>query len=85
MAVRFSETYARAMKAAGGVCPIEAGLIGYLADHECTHGRLPEDPTPACGCWPSEKPATPDVLAALPKGKRRRKAPAVPATEKEAA
>ena len=39
---------------AGGACPIEAGLLGRLADHECAHGRLPGDRTPKCGCWAQE-------------------------------
>ena len=38
----------------GGRCPIEAGVLGRLADHECRHGRLPSDQTPPCGCWPEE-------------------------------
>ena len=42
------------MRLAGGACPIEAGLLGRLADHECAHGRLPADRTPKCGCWPQE-------------------------------
>ena len=42
------------MRLAGGACPIEAGLLGQLADHECAHGRLPGDRTPKCGCWPQE-------------------------------
>jgi hypothetical protein len=37
-----------------------AGTIGHwcpgdMADFECTHGRLPSDPGPACGCWPNER------------------------------
>lgn len=27
----------------------------YLADHECTHGRLPGDRSEPCGCWPQER------------------------------
>jgi hypothetical protein len=38
----------------GGRCPIEAGLLGRLADHECRHGRLPFDRTAPCGCWTQE-------------------------------
>lgn len=26
-----------------------------LADFECSHGRLPHDRTPVCGCWPQER------------------------------
>jgi hypothetical protein len=50
----FSARYAAAMAESGGRCPIEAGLLGRLADHECRHGRLPGDRTPRCGCWPGE-------------------------------
>jgi hypothetical protein len=45
--------YRAAARHAGG-CPIEAGMLGRLADHECAHGRLPGDRTPTCGCWASE-------------------------------
>jgi hypothetical protein len=48
----FSACYRAAMADCGGRCPIEAGMLGRLADHECGHGRLPFDRTPACGCWP---------------------------------
>jgi len=50
----FSARYTAAMAECGGRYPIEAGLLGRLADHECPHGRLPFDRTPACGCWPEE-------------------------------
>jgi hypothetical protein len=50
----FSARYATAMAECGGRCPIEAGMLGRLADHECRHGRLPIDRTLACGCWPEE-------------------------------
>jgi hypothetical protein len=46
--------YRAAARQAGGACPIEAGVICRLADHECRHGRLPGDRTPSCGCWPQE-------------------------------
>ena len=49
----FAEAYARFVEKVGQ-CPIEAGTVGSLADHECVHGRLPTDPTPACGCWVNE-------------------------------
>jgi hypothetical protein len=49
-----SARHAVAMAECGGGCPIEAGAIGRMADHECRHGRLPFDPTPACGCCPQE-------------------------------
>ena len=50
----FSARYRAAEAQSGGSCPIEAGLLGRLADHECPHGRLPYDRTPSCGCWPQE-------------------------------
>jgi hypothetical protein len=50
----FAARYRAAMRLAGGACPIEAGLFGRLADHECAHGRLPGDRTPKCGCWAQE-------------------------------
>ena len=50
----FSDTYRVATRHASGYCPIEAGLLGRLADHECAHGRLPGDRTAKCGCWPQE-------------------------------
>jgi hypothetical protein len=50
----FAATYRATSAAIGGACPIEAGLIGRLADYECRHGRLAFDTTPACGCWPEE-------------------------------
>ena len=59
----FSARYTAAMADCGGRCPIEAGVIGRLADHECRHGRLPFDRTPACGCWAEEGAA---VLALRP-------------------
>jgi hypothetical protein len=59
----FSVRYRAAMAESGGRCPIEAGVLGKLADHECRHGRLPFDRTPACGCWPQEGAA----VLALPR------------------
>ena len=52
--VSFSARYTAAMTDCGGRRPIEAGMVGRLADHECRHGRLPSDRTPPCGCWPEE-------------------------------
>ena len=49
-----SARYAAATAECGGRCPIEAGVLGRLADHECRHGRPPRDRTPPCGCWPEE-------------------------------
>ena len=49
----FADRYRAAMRETG-CCPIEAGLLGRLADHECAHGRLPGDRTAKCGCWPQE-------------------------------
>jgi hypothetical protein len=50
----FNARYTAAMAECGGRCPIEAGVLGRLADHECRHGRLPFDRTPVCGCWRGE-------------------------------
>jgi hypothetical protein len=50
----FSACYRAAEAESGGSCPIEAGLLGRLADNECRHGRLPFDRTPSCGCWLQE-------------------------------
>lgn len=57
-------TYREGLAATGGGCPIEAGLIGRLADNECRHGRLPGDLGLDCGCWsrPEAKPPTPEPL-----------------------
>jgi hypothetical protein len=52
----FAARYDAALRLAGGRCPIEAGLIGRLADHECRHGRFAFDRTAPCGCWPDEAP-----------------------------
>lgn len=52
--VGFPARYRRLSAELGGDCPIEAGALGRLADNECSHGRLPGDQTPACGCWPQE-------------------------------
>jgi hypothetical protein len=58
----FAAHYSAAQRLAGGRCPIEAGLIGRLADHECRHGRIALDRTAPCGCWPEEAA----VVRALP-------------------
>lgn len=50
----FSARYTAGMAKCGGGCPIEAGVVGRLADLECAHGRLPYDRTAPCGCWPEE-------------------------------
>jgi hypothetical protein len=47
----FCARYNAAIARGGGSCPIEAGTLGRLADHECRHGRLPFDCTLPCGCW----------------------------------
>jgi hypothetical protein len=60
----FSARYTAAMTECGGRCPIEAGVFGKLADHECPHGRLPFDRTPGCGCWPQEGAAVITLLTA---------------------
>ena len=58
----FTAQYRAGWRHAGGGCPIEAGLLGRLADHECRHGRLAYDHTPKCGCWPQEN----GIIIALP-------------------
>ena len=45
MPTPFADRYREAMRQAGGACPIESGVLGRLADHECAHGRLPGDRT----------------------------------------
>lgn len=70
-----AERYRAATREAGGDCPIEAGVLGRLADHECPHGRLPGDRTPKCGCWPQENASviplpTPAGRAARPTKRR---------------
>jgi hypothetical protein len=55
MSNSFAAAYRAAMELTGGACPIEAGVLGYLADHECRHGRLPGAAGPPCGCWPEEE------------------------------
>ena len=50
----FSARYTATMAECGGRCPIEAGVLGRLAAHECRHGRLAYDRTPACGAAPQE-------------------------------
>ena len=52
--ISLSARYRAAMAQCGGRCPIEAGVLGRLADHECRHGRLAWDRTAPCGCWPEE-------------------------------
>ncbi len=69
----FPARYRRAQTRAGGSCPIEAGLLGQLADNECRHGRLPGDPTPKCGCWAAEA-AQVIVLTRRPRRRARRAA-----------
>ena len=58
----FPRHYRASQRQTGGGCPIEAGLLGRLADHECRHGRLAYDRTPKCGCWPQED----GIIIALP-------------------
>src|SRR4051794_13128557 len=50
----FSEQYRAAMGRTAGLCPIEAGVLGRLADNECRHGRLTGDRSAPCGCFPAE-------------------------------
>lgn len=58
----YSQMY-RALQSKHGGCPLEAGLMGKLADNECKHGRLDGDNTPPCGCFPWEAQALTDVLS----------------------
>jgi hypothetical protein len=67
----FAARYRAAQRLAGGRCPIEAGLICRLADHECRHGRLAFDHTAPCGCWPEEGA----VVRPLPQAGVRSKRP----------
>jgi hypothetical protein len=65
--------YSATIAQGAGSCPIEAGILGRLADHECRHGRLPFDRTAACGCWPQEGAAVvpmPARLAGRPASER---------------
>ena len=50
----YAAHYRAALTHTGGMCPMETGAIGRLADNECKHGRLPGDRTPKCGCWLAE-------------------------------
>jgi hypothetical protein len=50
----FSARYTAAMVECGGRCPIEAGVLGRLADHQCRHGRLPFDRTPRAAAGPTK-------------------------------
>jgi hypothetical protein len=43
----FSARYAAAMAECGGRCPMEAGVLGKLADHECRHEDTSEQDSPA--------------------------------------
>lgn len=43
--VSFSARYTAAMAECGGRCPIEAGVLCRLADHDFRHSRLPDDRT----------------------------------------
>src|SRR3954453_4275474 len=62
----FAAAYHAAMELTGGACPIEAGGLGYLPDHECRHGRLPASAGAPCGCWPEET----DNVVELPTASR---------------
>jgi hypothetical protein len=52
----FPDRYRAAMRETGGCCPIEAGLLGRLADHECAHGRLPGDAPPSAAAGHKRTP-----------------------------
>ena len=66
-----SARYSAAIAQSTGSCPIEAGILGRLADHECRHGRLPFDRTAACGCRPQESV----IVLVLPARGAGRRAP----------
>ena len=48
--------YRKASRGLGDGCPIEAGIIGRLADNECPHGNLPTDHRIDCTCFPRRRP-----------------------------
>jgi hypothetical protein len=75
MANTFAQAYRAAQQITGGACPIEAGILGRLADHDCRHDRQPGDPGPPCGCWPEEGAA----VIALSTGAAEQPGPAVEA------
>lgn len=68
----YLSTYRALSERMGGACPIEQGFFMRLADHECRHGRLPFDRSPACGCWRQE--ARVISLPEKPKASRKRRA-----------
>ena len=78
----FAALYDAGLKVTGGACPIEAGVICQLADHECRHGRVPADRTRPCGCWPQEGAA---VIALPTRPRRQRPAREQPDRKREAA
>lgn len=55
-----------------GIDPLDAGIVGEIADFECKHGRLPRDGTPECGCFGPIKvvAVTRRVRSVVKKGKR---------------
>jgi hypothetical protein len=76
--------YRAGVEAANGACPIEVGIMGYLADNECKHGWLGHEAKgQACGCWmpdTTRRPKTtatptevPDLMATLKPAKPKRK------------
>lgn len=77
--ISHSELYA-ALEEAIGACPIEAGVLGNLADHECPHDQLATDKKfdPECFCWPRAIEQNGADVIALPVGRRTRR-PARPA------
>lgn len=42
-----------------------SALEFYDASNECVHGRIAGDRTEPCGCWPQEKPPTPDLMTIM--------------------
>ncbi len=68
MSQSFAVRYRAAAEQLRGACPIEAGTLGRLADHECRYGRLAGDRTRSCGCFAAEH----GVLYTLPIASREK-------------
>lgn len=85
--MNMAPAYRAGVEAANGLCPIEVGILGHLADNECAHGWLGHETRgQACGCYapdgrrllPSER--TPDLIPILstPKGTKKMKTKSAP-------
>jgi hypothetical protein len=62
-----------------GVCPLEAGMVGALANHECRRGNLARDRVRRCGCFMTDDGSNP---VSTDNGERRNgdsQAPELPA------